>query len=172
MLLAIPLLVSTQREYSYLSLEFLLGRTDNAMLNMGVKEEYTKALRNSDSPLILSVKKSQRRCSRGNGESGRLAVCYMDPMDGHNKLPCLDTVCDTNDKVKPSHKVRYLSAKDCWWISNRVFQIIGLISATWEIQRLLWSSFVWWSCSSIGNICVIILDWDTSGDLKYVWLEE
>ena len=61
----------TKRVY-YLSLEFLIGRTlDNAMLNMGVKEEYTKALEN----LGFSVENligEEVDAALGNGGLGRL----------------------------------------------------------------------------------------------------
>lgn len=62
----------------YLSLEFLMGRTlDNALLNLGLKEQY----RDSVKQLGFSVEDildKERDAALGNGGLGRLAACYLD----------------------------------------------------------------------------------------------
>jgi starch phosphorylase len=64
----------------YLSLEFLLGRTlDNAMLAMGVKDEYKTALDKLGFSLDGLIEEEED-AALGNGGLGRLAACYMDSL--------------------------------------------------------------------------------------------
>ncbi|KAH9925596.1 glycogen phosphorylase [Epithele typhae] len=62
----------------YLSLEFLMGRTlDNALLNLGLKQQYgdgTQKLGFNLEDLI----EQERDAGLGNGGLGRLAACYLD----------------------------------------------------------------------------------------------
>jgi starch phosphorylase len=62
----------------YLSLEFLMGRTlSNAMLNLGLNEEGTKALH--ELGLVLEeLADSEHDAGLGNGGLGRLAACFVD----------------------------------------------------------------------------------------------
>ncbi|KAI8614952.1 glycosyl transferase [Chytriomyces sp. MP71] len=64
----------------YMSLEFLLGRTlDNAMLNMGVKENFGSALEGLGFRLEDLIEE-EMDAALGNGGLGRLAACFMDSM--------------------------------------------------------------------------------------------
>jgi len=62
----------------YLSLEFLMGRAlDNALLNLGLKEQYTEGV----DKLGFSMEDllaQERDAGLGNGGLGRLAACYLD----------------------------------------------------------------------------------------------
>jgi starch phosphorylase len=64
----------------YLSLEFLIGRTmDNAIINLGIRDEVTKAL--SELNLDLGVlEELESDAGLGNGGLGRLAACFLDSM--------------------------------------------------------------------------------------------
>jgi len=68
---------SCKRTY-YLSLEFLIGRTlSNAMLNLGVVDEATQALR--ELGIVLEeVAEAEHDAGLGNGGLGRLAACFLD----------------------------------------------------------------------------------------------
>ncbi|PPQ83162.1 hypothetical protein CVT25_005409 [Psilocybe cyanescens] len=62
----------------YLSLEFLMGRTlDNALLNLGLKDEYKQGVRKLGFN-IEDVLEQERDAGLGNGGLGRLAACYLD----------------------------------------------------------------------------------------------
>ncbi len=71
--------VGTKRVY-YLSLEYLMGRTlKNAVINLGLHDEYKKAL----SQLDLSFEELEELegdAALGNGGLGRLAACFLDSM--------------------------------------------------------------------------------------------
>jgi starch phosphorylase len=64
----------------YISMEFLMGRTlGNALINLGVMEEWDMALRE----LGLSIEDLQEfewDAGLGNGGLGRLAACFLDSM--------------------------------------------------------------------------------------------
>ncbi|KIO32940.1 glycosyltransferase family 35 protein [Tulasnella calospora MUT 4182] len=69
---------SPKRAY-YLSLEFLMGRTlDNALLNLGLKENYRKAATTLGFEDFEELVESERDAALGNGGLGRLAACYID----------------------------------------------------------------------------------------------
>lgn len=62
----------------YLSMEFLMGRAlGNAMLNLGLTEETTKALSNMATRLE-DVSAEEVDAGLGNGGLGRLAACFLD----------------------------------------------------------------------------------------------
>ena len=62
----------------YLSLEFLMGRTfDNALLNLGLKEQYNEGMQKLGFNLEDLLEK-ERDAGLGNGGLGRLAACYLD----------------------------------------------------------------------------------------------
>ncbi|MCC7387109.1 MAG: glycogen/starch/alpha-glucan phosphorylase [Deltaproteobacteria bacterium] len=71
--------VDPRRVY-YLSLEYLMGRTlRNAVINLGLYNEYTRAL----SSLGLSfdeLEELESDAALGNGGLGRLAACFLDSM--------------------------------------------------------------------------------------------
>ncbi|KIP06577.1 glycosyltransferase family 35 protein [Phlebiopsis gigantea 11061_1 CR5-6] len=68
---------SPKRAY-YLSLEFLMGRTfDNALLNLGLKEQYNEGINQLGFNLEDLLEK-ERDAGLGNGGLGRLAACYLD----------------------------------------------------------------------------------------------
>lgn len=68
---------SPKRAY-YLSLEFLMGRTfDNALLNLGLKEQYSEGINKLGFSLEDLLEK-ERDAGLGNGGLGRLAACYLD----------------------------------------------------------------------------------------------
>ena len=76
----------TQRTYNrqdcrrtyYLSLEFLLGRAmGNAMLNLGVTDEATRAL-HEFGLMMEEVAEREQDAGLGNGGLGRLAACFLD----------------------------------------------------------------------------------------------
>ncbi|KAG8933695.1 Non-essential glycogen phosphorylase [Tulasnella sp. 417] len=63
----------------YLSLEFLMGRTlDNALLNLGLKENYQHAAKKLGFEDFEELVESERDAALGNGGLGRLAACYID----------------------------------------------------------------------------------------------
>ncbi|KAG2006281.1 glycogen phosphorylase [Coprinopsis cinerea AmutBmut pab1-1] len=62
----------------YLSLEFLMGRTlDNALLNLGLKDEYKEGVKKLGFNME-DVLDKERDAALGNGGLGRLAACYLD----------------------------------------------------------------------------------------------
>ncbi|KAF9010316.1 glycogen phosphorylase [Hymenopellis radicata] len=62
----------------YLSLEFLMGRTlDNALLNLGLKEQYQQGIDKLGFS-IEDILDQERDAALGNGGLGRLAACYLD----------------------------------------------------------------------------------------------
>ncbi|TFK26997.1 glycogen phosphorylase [Coprinopsis marcescibilis] len=62
----------------YLSLEFLMGRTlDNALLNLGLKDEYKDGVQKLGFS-IEDILDKERDAALGNGGLGRLAACYLD----------------------------------------------------------------------------------------------
>ncbi|KAJ6472722.1 hypothetical protein C8R47DRAFT_1324630 [Mycena vitilis] len=62
----------------YLSLEFLMGRTlDNALLNLGLKDQYTEGVRKLGFSME-DILDQERDAALGNGGLGRLAACYLD----------------------------------------------------------------------------------------------
>lgn len=68
---------SPKRAY-YLSLEFLMGRTfDNALLNLGLKDQYREGVNQLGFNLEDLIEK-ERDAGLGNGGLGRLAACYLD----------------------------------------------------------------------------------------------
>ncbi|KAJ2750686.1 Non-essential glycogen phosphorylase [Coemansia aciculifera] len=71
--------IGAKRVY-YMSLEFLIGRTfDNALLALGLRQEYSKVL--GDVGFCLEdIIDEERDAALGNGGLGRLAACYVDSM--------------------------------------------------------------------------------------------
>ncbi len=66
------------RRAYYLSMEFLMGRTlSNAMLNLGVTDQISKALYEMGLTLEELVE-CENDAGLGNGGLGRLAACFMD----------------------------------------------------------------------------------------------
>ncbi|KAF6746227.1 glycogen phosphorylase [Ephemerocybe angulata] len=62
----------------YLSLEFLMGRTlDNALLNLGLKEQYRDGIKKLGFS-VEDILDKERDAALGNGGLGRLAACYLD----------------------------------------------------------------------------------------------
>ena len=62
----------------YLSLEFLMGRTlDNALLNLGLKDQYSDGVSKLGFNLEDLIDQ-ERDAGLGNGGLGRLAACYLD----------------------------------------------------------------------------------------------
>ena len=110
----------------YLSMEFLMGRTlSNAMLNLGVTDEVTKAMYD----LGLDIEElidSEPDAGLGNGGLGRLAACFIDscatlqlPVTGYGLRyeygMFSQTIVDGEQVERPDH-----------WLKN------GNI---WEIER-------------------------------------
>ncbi len=62
----------------YLSLEFLMGRAlGNAMLNLGIQDETTRAMH--DLGIVLEeIAENEHDAGLGNGGLGRLAACFLD----------------------------------------------------------------------------------------------
>ncbi len=66
------------RRAHYLSLEFLMGRAlGNAMLNLGIEDEVTRALHDFGIELE-EIAGSEPDAGLGNGGLGRLAACFLD----------------------------------------------------------------------------------------------
>jgi starch phosphorylase len=63
----------------YLSLEFLMGRTlDNALLNLGLKDQYKESIGKLGFEDFEELIECERDAALGNGGLGRLAACYVD----------------------------------------------------------------------------------------------
>ncbi len=72
------------RIVGYFSAEFLLGpHLDNAMLNLGIQEEMTKAMQNLGLDPVQIIHQEEEP-GLGNGGLGRLAACFMDSMSTLN----------------------------------------------------------------------------------------
>ncbi len=80
--------ITTQNEYYqrdakrvyYLSLEFLIGRAlRNAIVNLGLIDEYGKALEGLNASLD-ELEELEQDAGLGNGGLGRLAACFLDSM--------------------------------------------------------------------------------------------
>ena len=68
------------RRVYYLSLEFLMGRAlRNALLNIGLFDEYSEAMRELDVSLD-ELEELEPDAGLGNGGLGRLAACFLDSM--------------------------------------------------------------------------------------------
>ena len=68
------------KRVSYLSLEFLMGRSmQNALLNMDLEENYKKALQELGFALE-DLCEQEKDAALGNGGLGRLAACFLDSM--------------------------------------------------------------------------------------------
>ncbi|KAG9292050.1 hypothetical protein G9A89_017950 [Geosiphon pyriformis] len=64
----------------YFSLEFLLGRSlDNALLNLGLKEQYGEGVKELGFRME-DILQQEVDAALGNGGLGRLAACYMDSL--------------------------------------------------------------------------------------------
>ncbi|MCX7787560.1 MAG: glycogen/starch/alpha-glucan phosphorylase [Spirochaetes bacterium] len=64
----------------YLSLEFLMGRTlDNALINLGMREEAVKAM-DAMGFRLEDLEELEFDAGLGNGGLGRLAACFLDSM--------------------------------------------------------------------------------------------
>ncbi|KAH8114838.1 glycosyltransferase family 35 protein [Phellopilus nigrolimitatus] len=69
---------SSQKRAYYFSLEFLMGRTlDNALLNLGLKNEFSESA-NKLGFNLEDLIDCERDAALGNGGLGRLAACYLD----------------------------------------------------------------------------------------------
>lgn len=68
------------RVVCYMSAEFLMGpHLGNAMLNMGVEEQFEKALKESGLSMSDLIE-AEEEPGLGNGGLGRLAACYLDSL--------------------------------------------------------------------------------------------
>eukprot|EP01128_Nolandella_sp_AFSM9_P010053 TRINITY_DN683_c0_g3_i1.p1 TRINITY_DN683_c0_g3~~TRINITY_DN683_c0_g3_i1.p1 ORF type:complete len:986 (+),score=286.41 TRINITY_DN683_c0_g3_i1:102-2960(+) len=68
----------------YLSLEFLMGRSlTNALSNLNLDEEYTRAMRDLGIQME-ELKQAENDAGLGNGGLGRLAACYLDSLATKN----------------------------------------------------------------------------------------
>jgi glycogen phosphorylase len=64
----------------YMSIEFLLGRSlQNAVTNLGLKDEYGRALNNLGWKLE-DLYETEQDAALGNGGLGRLAACFLDSL--------------------------------------------------------------------------------------------
>ncbi len=64
----------------YLSMEFLIGRSlDNALLNLGCREEFARAAENLGLRLE-DLGQHEEEAALGNGGLGRLAACFLDSL--------------------------------------------------------------------------------------------
>ncbi|NJR57942.1 MAG: glycogen/starch/alpha-glucan phosphorylase [Cyanobacteria bacterium CRU_2_1] len=68
------------KNIAYLSAEFLAGTyLDNALLNLGLEQSVRQAMQNMGLDLE-TVLQQENELGLGNGELGRLAVCYLDSL--------------------------------------------------------------------------------------------
>jgi glycogen phosphorylase len=68
------------KRLSYLSMEFLLGRSlENNLLNLGLWEDCSRALAKQGYTLD-DLRHSERDAALGNGGLGRLAACFLDSL--------------------------------------------------------------------------------------------
>ncbi|MFK5926781.1 MAG: glycogen/starch/alpha-glucan phosphorylase [Desulfuromusa sp.] len=110
----------------YLSLEFLMGRAlGNAVLNLGLKDELTKAL----SDLCLEMEELaeiEPDAGLGNGGLGRLAACFLDscatlqlPVQGYGIRyeygMFRQHIVDGYQVEEPDH---WLGTENCWEIKR------------------------------------------------------
>lgn len=70
--------MNNQRRVSYLSLEFLMGRTlNNAILNLDIDDTVRDSLE-SYSCSLEEIEQAEHDAGLGNGGLGRLAACFLD----------------------------------------------------------------------------------------------
>lgn len=68
------------KRVAYLSMEFLLGRSlQNAIVNLGLEDNYTQAMLNLGLNLE-TLYDEEKDAGLGNGGLGRLAACFLDSM--------------------------------------------------------------------------------------------
>ncbi len=68
------------KRVAYLSMEFLMGRSlQNAVYNLGLRDNYAEAMRNLGFRLEDLVEE-ENDAGLGNGGLGRLAACFMDSL--------------------------------------------------------------------------------------------
>ena len=64
----------------YISMEYLIGRQlDNALLNLGIRDEIIEALEKIGFD-YEELRNAERDAGLGNGGLGRLAACFLDSM--------------------------------------------------------------------------------------------
>lgn len=139
----------------YLSMEFLMGRTlSNAMLNLGITDEVTKAMYG----LGLEVEElieSETDAGLGNGGLGRLAACFIDscatlqlPVTGYGLRyeygMFAQTIIDGEQVERPDH-----------WLKN---------GNVWEIERPEYTTLIKFGGKVVDSV-------DENGNKKRVLVD-
>ena len=145
----------SNRQVSYLSLEFLMGRLlRNALLNLGIEGETEQAL----SRLGLALEDVYDRefdAGLGNGGLGRLAACFLDS-------------CATLALPVTGYGIRYQYGMFHQRIENgyQVEEPDAWLRAgfPWEIERLEYAQTI-----HFGGRSVVYKD--AAGDVHYDWVE-
>jgi starch phosphorylase len=130
------------KQVFYLSMEFLMGRTlSNAMLNLGITDEATKAMHDLGIEIEELVDR-ELDAGLGNGGLGRLAACFIDscatlqlPVVGYGLRyeygMFTQTIVNGEQVEKPDHWLRY---GNVWEVERLEYSLRIKLGGHTEIQ--------------------------------------
>jgi len=137
----------------YLSIEYLMGRSlGNALINLGIEENYRQALQNFGYRLE-DIYDQERDAALGNGGLGRLAACFLDSLATTNYPAWGYGIRYTYGMFKQYIHDGFQSETPDFWLTG---------GNPWEIER----NDVWYYVKFYGHTrCVKI----SGGKLKHRW---
>eukprot|EP01099_Mayorella_cantabrigiensis_P001030 TRINITY_DN1429_c0_g1_i2.p1 TRINITY_DN1429_c0_g1~~TRINITY_DN1429_c0_g1_i2.p1 ORF type:complete len:929 (-),score=217.90 TRINITY_DN1429_c0_g1_i2:96-2783(-) len=137
----------------YLSIEYLMGRSlQNALINLGIEQNYKQALMNFGYRLE-DIYEQERDAALGNGGLGRLAACFLDSLATTNYPAWGYGIRYTYGMFKQYIHDGFQSETPDFWLTS---------GNPWEIER----NDVWYYVKFFGHTrCVKT----SGGKLKYRW---
>lgn len=141
------------KRVAYISVEFLLGRSlQNAIVNLGLEDNYGQAMRNLGF-IMEDLFDEEQDAGLGNGGLGRLAACFLDSLA-------------TMDYPAWGYGLRYKYGMFHQKIKNREqieFPDYWLIHGNpWEVERM----DVSYPIGFFGSVYEVV---DPNGNKKFVW---